>query len=182
MPLGLYGEAMVRKLEIAEYHLDELQHLLPSEQLPNRLPIIAVQAHFEASGRAILSIADQLVSGVASVLAGAVPGLVPETAYLNRMVGQLRGSSLADFLRIVHDDVRHRDLRSWRNRSTHRFDMKAYANGWWFVAWPDGAPPYGGSRRIDEYIDAMVGFGHYLLDMRREAEDRALEYVARSVP
>lgn len=179
MPFGPYGEAMVRKLDIAEFHLAELKAVLPSKKLASGLPPVPVQAHFEASGRAVLSIADQLASGVAFVLDGALPRLTPEHAFLDRLAERLQGSPLGDFLEKVNGDARHKDLRSWRNRSTHRFDTKAYADGWWFVAWPEGAHPYDGSRRIDEYLATMIDFGSWVVSLGKDGDDLASEFTAR---
>lgn len=64
MSFGEYGIAMQRKLEIAQWHLSELRELFPADPDGNGLPPIPVQAHFEAGGRSLASIPDQLAAGL----------------------------------------------------------------------------------------------------------------------
>lgn len=62
-----YVEAIDRKLEIALYHLAVLRELLPFAVADdNNLPPISLQAHFEACGRALVAMLDQLASGLAA--------------------------------------------------------------------------------------------------------------------
>ena len=161
MPFGEYGLAMARKLMIAEFHVRELAGTLPAKPESDGLPPIALQAHFEAGGRAIVSMVDQLASGVAAALAD-VPANMPavDRAYPERVIDRLEEGDLKDALSELFDDPRHQDLRSWRNRATHRFDEKAFHRGKWKVREPDGVAPYGGSREVVAYIGAMLEFGH----------------------
>lgn len=177
MPFGDYGIAMERKLAIAEYHLSELTSVLPAKPESDGLPPIALQAHFEAGGRAIVSIVDQLASGVAAALAD-VPANMPavDRAYPETVIDRLEEGELKNELSKLFDDQRHRDLRSWRNRATHRFDEKAFHHGKWKVRDPDGVAPYGGSRELVAYMGAMLEFGH---DVIRSAHD--IEGLVQSI-
>lgn len=167
-----YIEALERKYQIAYYHLNELRTLMPDAG-PDEdgLPPIALQAHFEACGRAIVAMPDQLASGVASV-APEMPDV--RKATLRRVVCALEDSKdpAAETLRAVLADLdrdgRLNDVRDVRNRSTHRFDEKAYHHGeGWFVDPPtyvrDGVKPYEGPRRLTDYLEVMLGFGEELL-------------------
>ena len=94
MCFGEYGLAMKRKLAIAEYHYGELAGA-PRQQDDQGLPPIPLQAHFEAAGRAVGSMPDQLASGIADLLEGAVPGLPPPSnAYLHTVRDALDEGSL----------------------------------------------------------------------------------------
>ncbi len=171
-----------RKYEIACYHLEEVGRLMPGAKPgEDGLPPVALQAHFEACGRAIVAMPDQLASGVASI----VPEM-PEVhrASLCRVVRALADSAdpaaeeLRAFLADLDRDGRLSDVRDVRNRSTHRFDEKAYHHGdGWYVdrptQVPDGVQPYDGSRRLTDYLAAMLGFGQELLAKVPEVEDLA---------
>lgn len=170
-----YGLAMRRKLAIAEYHYGELAGA-PRQPDNQGLPPIPLQAHFEAAGRAVGSMPDQLASGIADILEGAVPGLPPPSnAYLHTVRDALDEGSLKSLVADLTGDVRYNDLRSWRNRATHRFDRKAAMDGIWIVAPPDDTEDYVEPRDVESYIDAMLGFGRLVLDVAPESEALAVQ-------
>jgi hypothetical protein len=175
-----YTEAMERKLEIARYHLAELQELLPHAQPDERgLPPIALQAHFEGCGRAVVAMVDQLASGVASVF----PDMPPVyEATPQRVLAALKKSTHPSALKLqgtladIEGDRRINDLRDVRNRSTHRFDEKKYIHGeGWFVVLasylPNGIGRYTESRELSEYLQAMVNFGADALASAAKVQD-----------
>lgn len=186
-----YIEALERKLGIARYHLAELLELLPnSEPDQDGLPPIPLQAHFEACGRAVVAMPDQLASGVASVVSW-MPTVHEATP--RRVISALEGSrqqAAAGLLAVIarlDGDSRINDLRDVRNRSTHRFDEKEYLHGggWTVVPaqyLPDGISPYEGSRRLDEYLQVMVGFGQEVFDGIYEVERLALSLAETAEP
>lgn len=182
MPFGEYGIAMTRKLAIAEYHFCELLRS-PRDPDEHRLPPIPFQAHFEASGRAIAAMSDQLASGVVETLAGAVPGLPPvSNAYLHTVRDALDPGELRSLFDGLTSDLRYDDLRTWRNRATHRFDKKGAMDGVWIVEPPEGLPSYVDPRDVESYLTTMLAFGRLVLDTAPEAEALAVqlrESVAR---
>lgn len=153
-PLGEYGLAAQRKLRIACFHLQALRDLLPAEPDCDGLPPIPIQAHFEAGGWATLAIVDQLSAGIGSKCLD-TDQIRPED-----LLKRLPESDLRHWLADTLDDPRYVDLKSWRNRSVHRFDEKAYHQGQWVVLEPwDGQAAYGGSREIQSYLEQMLKFG-----------------------
>lgn len=174
MCFGEYGLAMERKLVIAEYHFGELVRA-PRQPDDQGLPPIPLQAHFEAAGRAVASMPDQLASGIADALVGAVPQLPPPSnAYLHTVQDALDDGPLQSLVAELTGDVRYKDLRSWRNRATHRFDTKKAMDGVWIVAPPDGIEPFVEPRDVDSYVAAMLAFGRHILDRAPAAEAFAL--------
>ncbi|MCH7667937.1 MAG: hypothetical protein IIC71_01845 [Acidobacteria bacterium] len=177
-----YVEAMERKFDIAEYHLAVLRELLPfSEPDGSDLPPMALQAHFEACGRAIVAMLDQLVSGIASVAPEMpkVHGASPKSV-INKLSrsGHPKASELKKLIKDLDDDCRINDLRDIRNRSTHRFDEKEYLHriGWVVKAAeyvPRGVPPYEGSRQLSEYLQAMIEYARGVLDAAQKVEKLA---------
>jgi hypothetical protein len=119
---------------------------------------------------------DQLASGIADILKGAVPGLPPPSnAYLHTVRDALDEGSLKALVADLTGDVRYSDLRSWRNRATHRFDRKAAMDGVWLVAPPDGTEDQIEPRDVESYVDAMLDFGRLILERAPEAETLALQ-------
>jgi hypothetical protein len=176
MCFGEYGLAMKRKLAIAEYHYGELLQA-PRQPDDHGLPPIPLQAHFEAAGRAIGSMPDQLASGIVETLEGAIPGLPRvSNAFLHTVLDALDEGSLRSLIAGVIADVRYSDLRAWRNRATHRFDKKAAVDGVWIVAPPDGPEPFVEPRDVESYVlDAALGFGRLVLDIAPESEALAVQ-------
>jgi len=174
MPFGEYGTAMQRKLAMAEYHLKELQRA-PTAPDESGLPPIPLQAHFEAAGRAIASMPDQLASGVVEILEEAVPRLPSVThAYLHTVRDALDPGELHRLFDRLTLDLRCEDLRTWRNRATHRFDEKAAMNGVGIVEPPEGLPSYVDPRDVESYLTTMLAFGRLVLDTAPEAEALAV--------
>lgn len=182
-----YIEAMGRKLDMAAYHLAVLREILPFAMPDeNKLPPVALQAHFEGCGRAIVAMMDQLVSGVASV----APSMPPVHYATPKTVLQALTAlehpaalELQELIRALHDDCRINDLRDVRNRSTHRFDEKKYLHsGVWIVERPqhvpDGVIPYEGSRRLGEYLEVMVEYGWEVLGVVPQVEKLAESLAA----
>jgi hypothetical protein len=174
-----YVEAMGRKLEIAEYHLAVLRELLPfAKPDESDLPPVALQAHFEACGRAIVAMLDQLASGIAFAVPG-MPGVHRATP--NQVVKRLSSSvhpKAAELERLIadlNDDCRINDLRDIRNRSTHRFDVKQFSDG---VGWivnlpqyvPTGVAEYKGSRQLSEYLQVMVEYARGVIAATPEVQ------------
>lgn len=182
-----YIEAMERKLDIAIYHLAVLRELLPfAAPDEHNLPAVPLQAHFEAAGRAIVAMLDQLASGVASVVPG-MPAVHKATP--RRVVRALEASTqptaleLKELIKRLDVDSRINDLRDVRNRSTHRFDEKEYLHGGgWTVNppqyVPDGVLPYQGSRRLSEYLQVMVEYGREVLAVIPNVEKLAESLAA----
>ena len=182
-----YVEAMERKLDIAVYHLAVLRELMPFAAPDDRnLPPVALQAHFEACGRAVVAMLDQLASGVASV----APDMPPVHYATPKSVIQALTDSvqptaleLKELIEGLNDDRRINDLRDVRNRSTHRFDQKTYLHG---AEWtvdppqhvPDGVLPYEGSRRLSEYLQVMVEYGREVLAAIPKVEKLAESLIA----
>jgi hypothetical protein len=177
-----YVEAMQRKLDMAMYHLEVLVELVPAA-LPDEhnLPPIPLQAHFEACGRAVVAIPDQLASGLADVTPG-MPAVY--VASLKSVAQVLEGSlqpsavQLLGLVRTFDTDARINDLRDVRNRSTHRFDEKEYLHdGGWIVNPPQHLPagvlPYEGPRRLGEYLEKMIGYGREVLCAVPEIQELA---------
>jgi hypothetical protein len=158
MSLGDYGIAAERKLCIAQFHLDALKALLPVGSDSDGLPPIALQAHFEASGWATMAIVDQVVSGIGSQVVG------DDRIWPKDLLEALPESDLREWVAQVLNDPRYLDLKSWRNRSVHRFDMKAYHDGEWSVLEPTDEEPYGGPRVIQSHLEEMLAFGQEVVD------------------
>ncbi len=178
---------MERKLDMAIYHLAVLRELLPfSEPDEHGLPPVPLQAHFEACGRAIVAMIDQLVSGVAFVTPG-MPSVHRATprSVVRALTDSLQPTALElkELIEGLNDDCRINDLRDVRNRSTHRFDEKEYLHGGgWTVKpprnVPDGVVPYEGSRRLGEYLQVMVEYGQDVLAVVPKVEKLAESLAA----
>jgi hypothetical protein len=175
MSFGEYGVAMERKLAIAAYHLDELSRA-STDPDEHGLPPIPLQAHFEAAGRAIASIPDQLATGIVEVLEQRLPGLPgPSAAYLHSVVKPLPAGELRDLLEEVGSDLRYCDLRSWRNRATHRFDRKAAMEGEWIVESSEECDIDVEPRDVVGYIATMLEYGRTVVAIAPEAESNAFQ-------
>lgn len=175
MPFMEYGIAMKRKLAMAAYHLDELRRA-PNDPDEHGLPSIPLQAHFEAAGRAIASIPDQLATGIVEVLAQCLPGMPgPSAAYLHTVVERLPESELRDLLEDVRSDFRYCDLRAWRNRASHRFYRKAPTEGVWIVESSEDCDIDVEPRDVVGYIATMLEYGRWMVKIAPEAELRAFE-------
>lgn len=165
-----YLIAIRRKLQIAEYHRAELhQAAEAAEGDVDGLPPVNLQAHFEAACRAVVAMLDQLASGIAAELSlGPVHEATPKKviSWLRRL--EYPGAEeLVVRLETLNDDPRLNDIRDVRNRSTHRFDEKAYHhNAGWLVEparWiPEHVRPYDGPRAVSEYVNSMVAFAESL--------------------
>lgn len=176
MAFDEYEIAMTRKLEIAEWHLAELRDLLPADPDENGLPPIPVQAHFEAAGRALASIPDQLASGISSLLRPHFPCLPKEDrAYLHEIVKCLP-SAWALTVRLLEttSDPRYLLFRGWRNRATHRFDEKESRGGFWHVEIKGNSTRI--NTEITRYLDCMIEFVRPLAN-----EARTLKHLADGV-
>jgi hypothetical protein len=182
-----YVEAMERKLDMAVYHLAVLRELLPFA-IPDEdnLPPVPLQAHFESAGRAIVSMIDQLVSAVASVVPG-MPTVHKATpkAVIRALADstELAARELKEVIERLNDDARINDLRDVRNRSTHRFDEKDYLHGGgWTVNPPQhvrkGVRTYEGPRGLSQYLQVMVEYGQAVLATVPRAEKLAESLAA----
>ena len=168
MPFGEYETAMERKLRIAKYHMALLADA-PDEPDAGGRPPIEYQAHSEATGRSIGSIPDQLASGLVDALRSSVPRMPGvRVAYLHTVAEALPEE--VGLRRRVDDlvsDDRYCDLRSWRNRVTHRFDEKYSLEGVWVVKPPDNCDVATQPRDVMAYLGAMpdhgCGYGQSLL-------------------
>lgn len=178
---------MERKLEISFYHLEAIRALLP-DAVPDEsgLPPIALQAHFEACVWSVIALVDQLAAGVAAV----VPELVEVHDATPRRVCLALDSvndpvaiEIKEFIERIDNDGRLSDLRSVRNRSTHRFDQKQYVGGQWTVGRPDWLPPgvdqFNGSRHLDEYLETMTELGRDVHRSASEVERLAEDLASR---
>ena len=175
MPFVEYGIAMERKLEIAKFHARCLGRLLPADPEDRDMPPIPLQAHFEAAGRAVASIPDQLASGIVVSIGDAVPCLPRENAaYLQKVVEKLPKSDIREVLQGFVDDPRYCDLRSWRNRATHRFDRKRSRGGQWFVEPPDGCKEAIKPRDVANYTQALIDFGAGIVQQIGTIEELAV--------
>ena len=175
MLFGEYGIAMQRKLAIAEYHFEEL-HRVSTAPDGYGLPPIPLQAHFEAGGRAIASMLDQLATGVVEILTPFLPGLPgPSAAYVHTLLEPLPASELRDLLGKVRSDLRYCDLRAWRNRATHRFDRKAAMDGVWIVQPTEECDMDVEPRDVTGYLNTMLDYGRWILEIAPEAERFAVE-------
>lgn len=178
MCFGEYGVAMGRKLAMAEYHLGELRKV-PTKADERGLPPIPLQAHFEAAGRAIASMPDQLATGIVVELRPAMPCLPkPTAAYLDKLLNALPDCELRGVLDALVSDPRYRDLRAWRNRATHRFDEKAAKNGVWLVELPDDNTM---PRHVISFVEAACAYGKMILDVAPEAADRTQQLSKRLI-
>ena len=167
---------------MAIYHLAVLREIMPfAVPDEDNLPPTALQAHFEACGRAVIAMHDRLATGVASVALG-MPAVHKATP--KRVAKVLESSTrstaleLKELINGLDRDSRINDLRDVRNRSTHRFDEKEYLHGGgWTVNppqhLPDGVLLYEGSRRLSEYLEIMVEYGRELFAVAPQAKKLA---------
>lgn len=175
MPFVEYGTAMERKLRIAEFHASCLKDLLPANPEDGDMPPIPLQAHFEAAGRAVASIPDQLASGIVVCIGDAIPCLPGESAaYLHKVVEKLPSSEIREVLQGFVVDPRYCDLRSWRNRATHRFDRKRSVDGQWFVDPPDGCEKAIEPRDVTSYTQAVIDLGAEIVQQTGTIEKLAV--------
>ncbi len=182
MPFAEYGIAMERKLEIARFHAKCLGRLLPADPEHGEMLPIPMQAHFEGAGRAVASIPDQLASGVVVCIGDAVSGLpTVNTAYLHKVVEKLPNSNVRKVLQGFVADPRYCDLRSWRNRATHRFDRKRSGGGQWFVEPPDECEKAIKPRDVVSYAQAVIDFGAEIVQQTGRIEKLAVALRDRYV-
>lgn len=154
---------MERKLAIAAYHMAQLREA-PVDPDDRGLPPIPLQAHFEGAGRAIASIPDQLATGIVDILQSTLPRLPPLTsAYLHTVRDRLPNSDLRSRVDEFVSDARYCDLRSWRNRATHRFDRKGPREGVWIVAPTDECGQSVEHRDVVGYLNTMLVYGGWMV-------------------
>jgi hypothetical protein len=144
-----YLEAAQRKILIARYHSSLLRSAL-TEQPPGASATIPVQASFEGMLSAMVSAADQVAEGI-------------NIAY----ACNLDKPTLADVIHFLPQPLRRRfgkwhqkpvaaDVRDIRRLIVHHHHAKTPDGPMLVVQEPSSARPYGGSREIGAYADAVV--------------------------
>ncbi len=160
-----YAFAASRKIEIARYHQRELEGWRESDPIAEDVPPIELQAHFEGSLRAVVSLADQVGSGLAVALQGTDLKLPPvKHAYIYEVAQALPSSVVRSKLIDWRAAPIAEDVWAIRNTSTHRHYGKARVGMQWEVAEPSDSTAYDDSREVCVYVAAAVDHAQILYD------------------
>ena len=160
-----YEFAARRKLEIARYHQCELEKWRASDPVAEDVPVVELQAHFEGAIRAMVSIADQIASGLVAALDGLdfnLPKL--RHASFKGVVKKLPNSDEKQWLVDWFQTPIARDVWAVRNSSSHRYYEKKQRGNEWEVAVPLHGTGYEGSRGVCDYVALTVDHAESLVE------------------